>query len=219
MLSRIYKITNDINNKVYVGKTTESLQERFRQHKSDAKKKNLEKRPLYDAINKYGEEHFPISLVEECDDSILNEREQYWIGYYKGYEEGYNATKGGDGSVLYDYKEIESLLKAGKTTEEIVEIIGCCKDTIYKVARNCGHIFPPSRTQEKIKQKSIKVYQYDLSGNYIQSFNSYMDASRWLLASGKIKNNSGSVRTHIGEVCNGKRKTAYGFLWKKEKED
>ena len=47
----IYCITNLINNKRYVGKTTSTVQERFKEHCSDSQKERCEKRPLYDAMN------------------------------------------------------------------------------------------------------------------------------------------------------------------------
>jgi group I intron endonuclease len=75
MISRIYKIVNDVNDKIYVGKTTKSLDIRFKEHISDSTRKTEEKRPLYNAIRKYGAEHFNILLIEECDVSIENERE------------------------------------------------------------------------------------------------------------------------------------------------
>lgn len=76
MNGKIYIIKNDINNKVYIGKTLlPTIQERFKEHLKDAPRRNFEKRPLYRAINKYGAEHFYIELVEECDAKILAERE------------------------------------------------------------------------------------------------------------------------------------------------
>jgi hypothetical protein len=48
-------------------------------------------------MNKYGNEHFHIEEVEECPLEILSEREKYWIKYFFSYENGYNATMGGDG--------------------------------------------------------------------------------------------------------------------------
>ena len=53
---------------------------------------------------------------------------------------------------------------------------------------------------------------------YIQSFDSYAAAARWLFEQGIIKQISGGVRTHIGEVCNGTRKSAYKYIWRKEME-
>lgn len=217
MKSRIYKIENDINNKVYIGKTTLSLEERFAQHCREIYREQEKQRPLYSAMLKYGVEHFSISLIEECPSNIDSEREQYWIGYFKGYEEGYNATRGGEGTILYDYKEIEFLLKKGIKTSDICKYVGCCPDIVYKVAKNCGYIFDNcNQLQQKMKESKIKVNQFDLDGNFIQSFDSYADAARWLYENGKIKKISGGVRSHIGEVCNGVRKSAYKYIWRKD---
>ena len=71
----IYKIVNDINEKIYVGKTTSSIEERFKEHCKDCLRTRKEKRPLYDAMQKYGKEHFQIILLEECSVDILNDRE------------------------------------------------------------------------------------------------------------------------------------------------
>ena len=120
------------------GKTINSLSTRFKQHLTDATKREEEKRPLYNAINKYGAEHFSIELIEEGDTQIENEREQFWIGFYKGYEEGYNATRGGEEKCLYSHDKILYLLEQSKTTKEIMEEIGCCRDVIVNVAHSCG---------------------------------------------------------------------------------
>lgn len=165
---------------------------------------------------KYGVEHFSISLIEECPSNISSEREQYWIGYFKGYEEGYNAIRGGDGKILYNYDEIETLLKKGVKTSDICKQLGCCPDTVYKVAKNCNYTFENyNQLHQKMKESRIKVNQFDLSGNFIQSFDSYADAARWLYKNGKIKKISGGVRSHIGDVCNGTRKSAYKYIWQK----
>lgn len=57
-MAYIYIIKNDINNKVYIGKTRLSIQQRFKEHIWDSRRKRCEKRPLYNAMNKYGLEHF-----------------------------------------------------------------------------------------------------------------------------------------------------------------
>lgn len=64
----IYKIVNDINQKVYIGKTN-NFTNRYKQHFS---KTNLKKDPskvLYLAMNKYGFEHFTMSIIEECNEN------------------------------------------------------------------------------------------------------------------------------------------------------
>ena len=65
----IYKIVNDVNGKLYIGKTTKTIEERYNRHLQNAR--NKVNRYLYDAMNHYGVEHFSISLIEECVDNIV----------------------------------------------------------------------------------------------------------------------------------------------------
>ena len=62
-MSYIYKITNIKNSKFYIGKTNRTIEERFKEHCKDYKKRDYEKRPLYTAMRKYGAENFSIELV------------------------------------------------------------------------------------------------------------------------------------------------------------
>lgn len=101
----IYKITNTINNKLYIGKTIKTIQERWNEHIKKAKEHP--NRYLYDAINHYGIDNFTIEQIEECDNEILNEREIYWISYYNTYylsdnSKGYNMTLGGEGGNTWE---------------------------------------------------------------------------------------------------------------------
>lgn len=57
-MSYIYVIKNDINKKLYVGKTTNSIEERFSRHCYDSTREKEQYRPLYAAMNKYGVKHF-----------------------------------------------------------------------------------------------------------------------------------------------------------------
>jgi len=75
----IYVITNDINNKQYVGKTNGNIQKRFHEHVLDSRKRRCEKRPLYNAMRKYGVEHFYIEILEECLAEEAANKEIYWI--------------------------------------------------------------------------------------------------------------------------------------------
>lgn len=93
----IYKITNIVNNKLYIGQTRKTIEERFQMHIKKAKQHT--NRYLYDAMNKYGYDNFIPSEIEECDDGLLDEREIYWIAYYNttNKQYGYNMTIGGGG--------------------------------------------------------------------------------------------------------------------------
>lgn len=205
----IYKITNKANGKVYVGKTTDTVQVRWKEHLKDFKRKRCANRPLYRAIRKYGIDAFNVETIEEADLDVLSERETYWIEYFNTYSDGYNATSGGDGKVLYDYDLIAKLLREGRKHKEVMNIVGCCSDTVTFVSKKYHIDYIPERNR-------IPVEQYDLEGHYIQSFSSYREASRWIIENNYTSDTScRGVRSHILKVANGKQKHAYGFIWKK----
>ncbi len=205
-MSYIYCITNVINNKRYVGKTTTNIQERFREHCCDSQKERCEKRPLYDAMRKYGIENFIVECLEEIDDSkILSEREIFWINELQTYgSNGYNATKGGDGSTLYDYTEIIELYNLGYTCKQVAEKIGCCNDTVRKVLKAHGIKIRGGATK--------KIDQFDKAGNFIQHFWGSIEAAQWLVDNGLAK--SINCKRHITDCCNNKESHAYGYIWK-----
>lgn len=91
----IYKITNQINHRVYIGQSV-NIKQRWRKHKYDAQtcNKNYDY-PLYKAFRKYGIENFKFEIVEQCSVNELNDREKYWIAYYGSNIKGYNQTEGG----------------------------------------------------------------------------------------------------------------------------
>lgn len=70
-------------------------------------------------MNKYGIENFIIEELEQVkDENLLSEREIYWVKELGTYgSNGYNASKGGDGTILYDYKEIIQLANLGYTSD------------------------------------------------------------------------------------------------------
>ena len=201
----IYKITNDINNKVYIGKTLDTIEKRWKEHCRDYKKETENSRPLYRAITKYGLEHFSISILEECDKKILDERERFWIEYYRSFKYGYNATLGGDGRAYCDYDLILALYNNGFNLKQIAEKLKYDSGTCSKALKTFGV------TPEELKDRGrdiIKkvVFQLDKDTNeIINVFPSIKEAYDSL-----GKQHSG----HIASVCNGKRKTAYGYKWK-----
>lgn len=88
----IYKITNKINNKCYIGQSL-NIEKRFRTHKSC--KDNA---PLYNAFRKYGLDNFTFEVIEECLKEELDKKEIYYIDLYKSANTkyGYNRSLGGE---------------------------------------------------------------------------------------------------------------------------
>ena len=91
----IYKITNTINGKSYIGQTIRPLKRRWQEHCQ-----NVERcRALHRAITKYGKENFIVEEIDVADTSKeLNDKEIYWIKFYNTMTpNGYNMTEGGGG--------------------------------------------------------------------------------------------------------------------------
>ena len=206
----IYKITNDVNDKVYIGKTLSSIEKRFQEHKKDSSRPHMENRPLYRAMNKYGCDHFQIELVEESSIETLSQREEYWIDFYNSYENGYNATKGGDGKQLYNYEAIVEGFLSGKLMNELAVEFECCVDTI-SAALHLANIDSRLNADKKV---SKGIVAKTMSGETIQEFTSRKDAVKWLQDNNFTKSdNRDNIIATIGRVANGQRKSAYGMKW------
>ena len=208
----IYCITNLINKKQYIGKTTYSVTKRFQEHCQDFKKERCEKRPLYNAMNKYGIENFIVEELCECSNEELSSYEIQYIEKYNTYSDGYNATKGGDGSILFDYKLILKLYQDGSSMRDVASRVGCSVDTVSKVI----HInnIPINKIIAGNCKNPTSVKQFDLSNNFIRQWNSIADAAHWLVDNGYAKTYNGGVRQKISLCVKGKLKTAYKFIWK-----
>lgn len=88
----IYKITNKVNGKSYVGQSN-NIERRFAEHCQKGESSRI---PLDVAIQKYGKENFTFKILEECSLEELNTKETYWIEYLDTIKEGYNCNQGGD---------------------------------------------------------------------------------------------------------------------------
>jgi len=118
----IYKITNNINGKCYIGRTKD-INRRFSDHKRLAFTKSIHKeyeKALYRAFRKYGINNFTFEILEETEFPI--EREIYWIDFFQSNLNGYNADAGGLGGSLPGHCSGERNGRAKLTTEDIVQI-------------------------------------------------------------------------------------------------
>lgn len=199
----IYLITNDINDKKYVGLTSGTVQARWDKHCRNA---NLGiDYAIYRAMRTHGIEHFSVSTIEEeLDFQTLCEREQYWIQFYDTYNKGYNETLGGEGNRRYTPEAIYALWDTGITVSEIAKQLGCVRTTVYStLAIYNGYSLEESlsRRNDSFKKKTV---QFDVNGNYIATYESEEAACLAVGAS------CGSV----GLCCNSnKHCTVKGYIW------
>lgn len=90
----IYKITNLTTGQAYIGQSVD-IKERFRQHIKTSLAYGPATNKLYQAMQKSGQHNFMFEVLEEVPRAQLNERETYWIEFYKTKDYGLNSTRGG----------------------------------------------------------------------------------------------------------------------------
>lgn len=98
----IYKATNKVNDKSYIGQTTQKFSRRISSHKYNSITCNVTNY-FYNAIRKYGFDNFEWSIVCECESKEeLNEMEFHYIKQYNSHfsKKGYNTSWGGDGGLI-----------------------------------------------------------------------------------------------------------------------
>lgn len=227
MEGRIYKITNQVNGKFYVGRTIKSLQHRFRNHCYEALERNS-KNYFHKAIRKYGKENFIVEQIEICDPNSIGEREMFWICELNPH---YNQTLGGDGGMLgfkhsEKTKSILSEKRMGKFTGDKNPFYGQhhTEETKQKLSEfRKGKRFSKgftgkfhkeeskSKTSQTLKNnpnvKRVKVFQYDIEENFLREFQSIADAAQFVNTS----------PSNIKYTCEGKFKHCKGYKWSYEK--
>lgn len=169
----IYRVINKINDNSYIGQSTDILRRWRVHHYKPFDKTYIEYDCVfYRAIRKYGIDNFDFIILEECSIDSLNEKEQYWINYYRtyiGFEDckGYNMTLGGDSPSIHScvlneqlVDEIyDLLLNSSMLQTEIAQIYGVANSTISQINHGKQWIKKgynyPLRNNNAIKNKCI----------------------------------------------------------------
>lgn len=202
----IYKITNTLNDKVYIGQTIKTVQKRFTQHKNNSNKEYFSQIVLYKAFNKYGIENFICEEIEEVPNDKLDEREKYWIEYYDSYFNGYNSTLGGRATQLYNWDTDDIIEKYMilKSARAVAKEIGCDHSTIDRILNENGvKRFTPSQQQSKPL--------YFKKKDEIHHFETTREAAEWLIENGITKmTNPNLVRQEITSRIRNNKKY-FGF--------
>ena len=202
----IYKITNTLNDKVYIGQTIKTVQKRFTQHKNNSNKEYFSQIVLYKAFNKYGIENFICEEIEEVPNDKLDEREKYWIEYYDSYFNGYNSTLGGRTTQLYNWDTDDIIEKYMilKSARAVAKENGCDHSTIDRILNENGvKRFTPSQQQSKPL--------YFKKKDEIHHFETTREAAEWLIENGITKmTNPNLVRQEITSRIRNNKKY-FGF--------
>ena len=207
----IYKITNRIDKKIYVGQTIRDVEERWKAHLH----KGSNCRYLSSAIKKYGVDNFEFKLVCITFDNQLDDMEIKYIKQYNSLvPNGYNLRIGGNGGrhhaetkqkisevLKQRYKNglIHSKPSLGKPHNEIHK---------KKISESLKGRRLSQETINKIilSKKIYKIIQFDILGNRLNSFETCQEAAQYI----------GTTRANVNHCCTGKNKTAKGYVWKYE---
>lgn len=211
-MGKIYKITNIITNKVYIGQTIRKyLSTRWLGHVDMARRNSPTK--LYKSMNKHGYNNFRIDLVEETDNNLLSEREVFWINYYNSYKNGYNSNLGGakQESKLVGLEDTVVKMFALKNISEISKELEISRTTIRKFLKSINIYTEGGKVNSKSFEnycvKPTSVSQFTKEGKYLKDFSSMKSAIRELKLHDK-------AAAHISKCCQNKKPSAYGYIWK-----
>ena len=173
----IYKITNILNNKIYIGQTVKTVEKRFQQHKNNSNKPYFSQIVLYKAFNKYGIENFSCEIVEMVENEKLDEREKYWIEYYDSYFNGYNSTLGGRATQLHnwDIDDIIEKYQELKSARKVALELGCDHSTIDRILNEKG---VPRFSMAQQLSKKVEIIDKEHQSHI---FETTSDAAQWLI--------------------------------------
>lgn len=226
----VYKCTNLLNNKSYIGITKRDVTSRFVNHFSEAFNPNSDKydTPFKQAIRKYGKNNFSIEIINQSNDiDEAYELERYYITYYNTYcyqknSQGYNATLGGDGCAIHlkniaqvdvDNYQVINIYHSISEIENILNIhhiSECLSDKLPTSGGYCwvdADYYNNLNTQEQqdfINLKLKRIVQLDTNNNFIRIWNSALEAARTL----------GISDSNIVSSYNGRRRYAGGYVWR-----
>jgi len=209
----IYKTTNLINGKIYIGKDEKNNPKYLGSGKI-----------LKLAIKKYGKENFKKEILEYCNNrEHLCVIEKYWIEKLQSKKNGYNIKDGGNGGHTYiDNEEIKC-----KISKNHADINGeknpmfgkkHSEESKKKMSINTKKCFEQNpelieKLRKRMKEKSkgrnnpnynpTPVLQYDMNMNFIKKWDDLYS----------LKENGFNSKL-ISQCCMGRYKKSHGFIWK-----
>ena len=220
----IYKATNKINGKSYVGQTCD-FHSRVWQHQRCYEKEDCD---FHRAIKEFGFDNFSWEIIETCEsEDRACELEKYYIEKFNTYRNGYNMTKGGKGAPYHNARAVVLLTLDGQYIKRYDSAMDAEIDGFHNadVLLNCkgkrrktkGYMFMFEDEYELNGAKAYRkpepngmrsIIQCDMEGNFIQKFKSLQEAARI----------TGTNRTTISGVLSNTYKSANGYIFVYEED-
>lgn len=190
----VYLITNKITGDSYVGSSVDIAQRCSNHFNRDARK--YPNKPFYRDTLHYGYENFEFIVLEECERSILIERELY---YYHKLHPTYNVVTPSENN--FKNPEVRKLAIEGtKRTHNLKEKYDCDE---YRTLFRSMHV------------KRMKPIEMLKDGVVIKEFISIREGARWCDENTEFKGKNKTSK--IKSVCDGERKSAFGYSWRYKK--
>ena len=200
----IYKATNRVNGKVYVGQTVRPLEVRIAEHKRHSNT------PFDKAIQRHGIDNFVFEIIDRAETvEELNQKEKHWIEYYSSMgENGYNVCEGGDNTMGYRHRE------------DSKQKMSLAKKTAY--VGNGNPFYGKHHSEESRKKMSATRMGRVITDEWREHISESSVKKRKVrnIETGEIFNSIKEaaqkyniVPTHITRVCRGKRNQTGGFHW------
>ena len=233
----IYKITNLVNGKLYIGQTTQDLQTRWYKHCHSSSGCVA----LHNAIKRYGKDNFSVEVIDRATNrSELNDKEKYWIGQYNSISpNGYNLTTGGNDcnySLQSRKKMSDSIKQHWKSTpfptSKPVFQFSLDGELLRKWESATKAAESLNLSQPDIMRCCIKQEHYKSVGGFLWSYSEdkpddYVRLGNGLkqkvqcVETGEVFNSiseaatiTGILRQNISKCCRGVQKSAGGYVWK-----
>lgn len=206
----IYKITNQVNGKCYIGQTIKSPEDRWKEHQQHAFGTHIndQNKVLYKAIRKYGLENFTFEVIQDgiTTHEELDKAEIYWINHFNSFVKGYNSTLGGQQyHVILPNEEIIADYMKTKSARKTAEKFGIDHSTVDDIL-NANNI--PRFSFREAAGQCIRITKDD----FTKDFPSVRDCAEWFVENHIPRTtNPESVRTGLKEARR-KEKPYYGYV-------
>lgn len=197
----IYKITCQINGKVYIGQTQQTIAKRWKQHCFLSSKGCIE---LHRAIQKYGKDNFTVEQIDcAVDQKELDQKEQFWIRHYDSTNrtKGYNISVGG-GAPMANRKHSEETRQKMSRSHTGLKMSEEERQKFIKRITGIKH--SQERIRKRAEKVQVPVVEYDTDGKLIKVWASATIAAR----------ETGINRCCIRDCCRGRQNKAGGHIWR-----
>lgn len=225
----VYKATNLVTGKIYIGQTTRSLELRKQAHFQAAYKGS--NTHFHQSIRKYGPDNFSFEILQEVSTKKeLNRLETYYIQKFDSIKQGYNMVDGGHNNIMFNGKvkkkhdaimrseevrnKISNTLKAYRKEHPFTEETRCkISEKLKGNQHGVNQVMTPEHLQALRKSHYKKVHCEDMEGNVLAKFDTVQQAAYWWFQHGYNTVNDWHQLSNMIKQSGKKNKFIRGLKW------